>query len=60
MQVLFFTILIISIIKSFGDDESIQNPGVEDTEDEPIYNNHRYFDDDSMGSIQKCNKLWSV
>lgn len=32
-----------------------QPESVENVEDEPIYGNHKYFDDDSMGSIQKCN-----
>lgn len=50
-----FVILITSITKSFGDDDSIQAQSVEDVEDEPIYSNHKYFDEESMGSIQKCN-----
>lgn len=52
---MFFITLILSITKSFGDDDSIQAQSNEDIEDEPIYSNHKYFDEDSMGSIQKCN-----
>jgi len=50
--------LIISLLliaKSFGENESAQIQSSEDVEDEPIYSNHKYFDDDSIGSIQKCN-----
>lgn len=54
-QIYVLIILIISITKSFGDNESIQSHNIEDTEDEPIYINHKYFGDESMGSIQKCN-----
>lgn len=55
LQVLFFIILIVSITKSFGENDYTPTQSLEDTEDEPIYSNHKYFDDDSMGSIQKCN-----
>lgn len=48
------SILLVSITRSFGD-ESKQIQSNEDTEDEPIYSNHKYFDEESMGSIQKCN-----
>lgn len=48
------SILFVTITRSFGD-ESKQTQSNEDTEDEPIYSNHKYFDDESMGSIQKCN-----
>jgi len=55
LQVLFFIILIVSITKSFGENDYTPTQSVEDTEDEPIYSNHKYYDGDSMGSIQKCN-----
>jgi len=55
LQVLFFIILIVSITKSFGENDYKTTQSIEDTEDEPIYSNHKYFDEDSMGSIQKCN-----
>lgn len=54
---MFLTIVIILITNSFGDNEHLQTQSNEDTEEEPIYSNHKYFDDDSMGSIQKCNVI---
>jgi len=55
LQALFFIILIVSITKTFGENDYTPTQSIEDTEDEAIYSNHKYFDDDSMGSIQKCN-----
>lgn len=58
LQVFFLIILITSTFKCFGEDESIdtkQPQSIENTEDEPMYNNHKYYDDELMGSIQKCN-----
>lgn len=43
-----------SITRSFGDESKLTQSN-EDAEDEPIYSNHKYFDEESMGSIQKCN-----
>ncbi|VVC40648.1 Hypothetical protein CINCED_3A002806 [Cinara cedri] len=51
-EILFLIIVIISVTKSYGNNEHLAQSN-EDTEDEPIYSNHKYFDDDSMGSIQK-------
>jgi len=56
LQVFVIIILIVSITNSFGENDHTTTQSIEDTDDEPIYSNHKYFDEDSMGSIQKCNK----
>lgn len=48
-------VILIALIATSSGDESIQTQSNEDVQDEPIYSNHKYVDDDTTGSIQKCN-----